>query len=597
MKIYESTEQQFSNNGLGVIKPLKCIEYKNKSLDGWYIEVTVSIDYKDVIQQDYIAFVSTKEKGGQPFRINNVSFKNRLISFTAYHIVFDAERYLLDDVRPTNQTAASYLSYVNQHTDTESPFFITSDIAESATSYFVRKTLMDALITAEEVFGGYYDVDGFNITLKNHIGNDNGVCVIYGKNIEDMNVVEDWSGVCTKILPEGTNGILLPETYLTADVQYQQPFTRTVKFETDTENEDGASISEKDQIIELRQMAKAYLEENKHPKISYVAKASPDDELCIGDTIHIKHPLCTIDAQVFSYTYDTISKKVTEIVFGNYKPTARRAVASIKNEIAETNKRITFQESVIQSQTDLINSQFKNGYIYIDDNELLILDKIPKEKAKNVWRFNMGGLGFSNNGYLGPFSLAITQDGKINADFINAGTIRGISLIGNTITNGNNFSVDTKGNMKALSGLIGNWHINEDGLYSEFEREMPDFTKQDVDKIVDYILGNRKLTNEEINRYDLTRDGKVTSMDLVLIEKMIEGIDSKKWKYKVCINPRSSDAIIDVTVDRGNGKEMSTRISPMSIVSPTIDSIYNAIDTVKDTIELLESRISTLENK
>lgn len=590
MKIYEPSEKQFNNNGLGTIKPLKCIEHKDKSLDGWYIEVSASIEYKDVIRQDYIAFVETKEKSGQPFRINNISFKNRLISFTANHIVFDSDRYLLADVRPTNLAAPAYLSYINERTDTESPFFVTSNISTQATSYFVRKSFLDALITAEEVFGGYYDVDGFNITLKNHIGNDNGVCVIYGKNIEDMSVVEDWSSVCTKILPEGTNGILLPETYLTADVQYQQPFTRTVKFETKTENEDGTSISENDQIIELRELAKAYLDKYKYPKISYVAKASPSDDICIGDTIHIKHPLCTLDAEVFSYTYDTIAKKITEIVFGNYKPTARRAIASIRNEITEANKRINLQEAMIQDQTELINSQFKNGHIVVDENELLILDKLPKEKAKNVWRFNMGGLGHSKNGYLGPFDLAITQDGKINADFINAGTIRGISLIGNTITNGNNFSVDTKGNIKALSGLIGNWHINENGLYSEFEREMPEFTKQDIDKIVDHILGNKKLTNEEINRYDITRDGAVTSMDLVLIERMIEGVDSKRWKYKVCINPRSSDAIIDVTVDRGNGKEMAARISPMSIVSPTIDGINSAI-------ELLESRISALENK
>lgn len=436
MKIYEPREKQFNNNGLGTIKPLKCIEKKDRSLDGWCIEVTVSIEYQDMIKQDYIAFVETKEKSGQPFRINNISLKNRIIAFTANHIVFDSERYLLDDVRPTDQTALSFLNYVNERTDTHSPYYVTSDISDRGTSYFVRKTLLDAFMTAEEIFGGVYDIDGFNIALKNHVGNDNGVCVIYGKNIEDMNVNEDWNDVCTKILPEGTNGILLPEKYLLADVQYEQPFTRTVKFDTETENNDGSKISEKEQIVELRKLAQAYLDEHIYPKISYVAKASPDDELCIGDIVHIKHPLCTLSAEVYSYTYDTIAKKVTEISFGNYKPTARRAVASIRNEIDKTDKRITTQEAMIQHQTDLINSQFKNGYVYVDDNEIFILDELPKEKAKNVWRFNMGGLGFSSNGWQGPYLSAWTIDGKFNADFITAGTIQGIELIGNTIKGG-----------------------------------------------------------------------------------------------------------------------------------------------------------------
>ena len=42
---------------------------------------------------------------------------------------------------------------------------------------------------------------------------------------------------------------------------------------------------------------------------------------------------------------------------------------------------------------------------------------------KNVWRWNKYGLAFSNNGYFGSFSTAITYDGKIVADFIKAGVI------------------------------------------------------------------------------------------------------------------------------------------------------------------------------
>lgn len=43
--------------------------------------------------------------------------------------------------------------------------------------------------------------------------------------------------------------------------------------------------------------------------------------------------------------------------------------------------------------------------------------------AKRVWRWNLNGLGYSDNGVNGPFGIAITSKGEIVADFIKVGTI------------------------------------------------------------------------------------------------------------------------------------------------------------------------------
>ena len=43
--------------------------------------------------------------------------------------------------------------------------------------------------------------------------------------------------------------------------------------------------------------------------------------------------------------------------------------------------------------------------------------------AKNIWKWSLGGLGFSENGVNGPYETAITQDGSIVADFITSGKI------------------------------------------------------------------------------------------------------------------------------------------------------------------------------
>lgn len=40
-----------------------------------------------------------------------------------------------------------------------------------------------------------------------------------------------------------------------------------------------------------------------------------------------------------------------------------------------------------------------------------------------MWRWNLGGLGFSSHGYSGPYETAITADGSIVANFITSGTL------------------------------------------------------------------------------------------------------------------------------------------------------------------------------
>ena len=94
--------------------------------------------------------------------------------------------------------------------------------------------------------------------------------------------------------------------------------------------------------------------------------------------------------------------------------------------------------------TKLINAWAEKGYIYQTQNEIYILDALPKENAKYCIRMNLGGIAFSQNGWQGPYNSAWTIDGKFNADFITAGTLRGIR-----ITNGNNFNVDANGNVTA----------------------------------------------------------------------------------------------------------------------------------------------------
>lgn len=422
IKIFNANDKDFSTAGNIIVEPIKCREFKKKSLNGWYIEVELPIKYKEYIEKDKLCVIKTKSKlNPQAFRIaENIIYTNRKISFTANHVMFDSMNYFLLDVRPTSLNGNNALNYINERTDNVSPFTIFSNVENVNTAYFIRKSLLEAWTIIEERWNGVFDADNWNISFLQNVGHDNGETIIYGKNMQSMEVYEDWSNVVTKICPVGYDGIMLPETYIESDVQYEIPYTKKVEFETDIEYEEQTQNA---LVKELREKATKYIEENKYPKISYTTVSNINDNMEIGDTIQVLHPLVSIKTEVLEYEYDVISKKIKSLTFGNFSRDVKAKFNNIKDSIKEISQTLSKQEAVINNQTNLINMLNKNGYVYIDENEILILDKLPKEEAENVWRFGLGGLGFSSNGYEGPFETAITIDGQINAKFITTGTM------------------------------------------------------------------------------------------------------------------------------------------------------------------------------
>ena len=331
IRIYEPEEHLFQNNGLGNVDTLSCIETKKAGLNGWQIDVIVHTKYADLIKQDYLAVAETKEYGAQPFRIENPRVENRQIRFTARHVIFEAEKYVLLDSRPTDLGAVQYVNWVNSMTDKPSPFTVSGNFTgKTGTNYFVRKTLMDALLQAEQTFGCIIDPYRFQIRvmMPESVGSDNGYSIVYGKNLQGITVQEEWKDVCTKILPVGPEGLLLENPYMFADVQYDRPYTKVVSFNFNTREDDGTDLTIGEQRTVLAQMAQAYLDEHKYPKVSYTVKSDVPQELKIRDIVHVKHPMLTIDARVTEYKYDCISHKVKSLTFGNYDTSNKSALDS-----------------------------------------------------------------------------------------------------------------------------------------------------------------------------------------------------------------------------------------------------------------------------
>lgn len=119
---------------------------------------------------------------------------------------------------------------------------------------------------------------------------------------------------------------------------------------------------------------------------------------------------------------------------------------STNSELYEKLKEVPKPSSILTSAknnaANLI-TQALNGYVTLHQSdsggcdEIIISSEADYTKAQNVWRWNLGGLGFSNQGYSASgegWQTAITMDGAIMANMITAGTmfadrIRGGNLI------------------------------------------------------------------------------------------------------------------------------------------------------------------------
>ena len=141
----------------------------------------------------------------------------------------------------------------------------------------------------------------------------------------------------------------------------------------------------------------------------------------------------TAKSKVIKTVYDSLAEKYVSITLGTAKSNFVNTVGDIKTELSEVKTKTEhfplLINTAVKNATSLITGQ-TGGYVVINTNsvsgqpyELLILDAPTIESAINVWRWNVGGLGFSKNGYNGPYETAITSDGQIVADFITSGTL------------------------------------------------------------------------------------------------------------------------------------------------------------------------------
>lgn len=440
IKLWGTTDTTFDTNGDLTIQPLRAV-VRNEDSTAFYLDLETDLSYVDELTEGRI-LTADLPGGTQPFRIQNVTKSRKKITIRANHVFFDSKNYLIQDSYVVNRNANDALDHLNSATEPASEFTTISDIQNFASYRCVRTSLFDAVKEVQARWGGHIVMDGFTIGLRDSIGADRGMTVQYAKNLQTIEAVYNWDNVVTKLLPVGYDGLTLSEVYLEADVTYDQPYTKTVTFQQNISSDDYPTEEAYLAALEadLRFQAEAYLEIHKRPEVTYTLSAYVRDQIELGDVVRVTDSRLGIDlsTNVIAYSYNCITERYTETVFGNFQPSLQglmgtiTATATQAAEEASAVVRVTLGAELDEA-TSAIWSNMKDSNVIYEGDRILVVDTLPKEEATNVLMINSAGIGFSNTGISGSFNSAWLIDGTLDMQNINVINLTADLIKGGTL--------------------------------------------------------------------------------------------------------------------------------------------------------------------
>lgn len=453
IKLFGTTDTDFSSNGDAVIQPFKAKVHKEDN-GKFYLMIEADISYVDLLTANRIIVADTPQ-GTQAFRIKNPEKTKHKITIKAPHISYDAQNFVIADSYVVDKNCNDAMDHLNSATDNPSPFQTYSDIATVDSYRCVRTSLYDAFSTVLERWGGHFVRDNYRFGIMSNIGRDNGVTVRYKKNLKEMTCTANWDNVVTKLMPVGKDGLLLDEVYLYSQTQYDIPFTKVVSFNQNIDQDlykdaDGKldEVAYNNALIDdLRKQGQTYVDENCVPKVNYTLKANLEKLTDIGDTIEvIDEPMgVDITTHVISYEYDCIFGKYTELEFGNFQQKVSGLMGTVNSTIQQSVEKnnsalqVVFSDAIQHAQESILG-MISSSYVIYEGDKILVVDALPKEEAHHVIMINSGGIAFSSTGINGVFESAWTIDNVLNMQHINVINLVADMIKGGTLKLGSNLN-------------------------------------------------------------------------------------------------------------------------------------------------------------
>ena len=513
-----------------------------ENLDGTYeLDAEFIIDNDglwEYIQEEAILKVKI-DYGDEYFRIIKPrKTRNKIIIYAVQVTIYETIHLWINDVRPTGLNGTAAINWILDGAVGVKELEVYSNISASSTAYYENMNMYKAIHDCDQSFlnrwGGEIQRRGYLLRVIDKVGKDRGVQIRSCKNLRGFEANTDIDSITTRIKPKGYDGITI-DGFIDSPIinNYARVYTKEfiysdIKVKSSEDETEGFSTLEEAQA-ELERLAKLEYTENKVDiinadyTIDFVDLSQTEEykdyikaeRVYIGDEVTVFESKLNINVVVraIERKFNILTQKVEEIKLSN-GDISRKSINDVMIDISkDIEKNDNSIEKWIQS---FINAGIKDSYVFYNNEELVVCDSPTIEEAIHVWRFNKNGLAHSANGYQGPYDVALTANGQINANMILAGTLKGQYIDAKNLIvkdeDGNvTLSIDSKGNVniratdftlegKTIDSCILDKML-EDGMLTAAEKRQLQITLEDIRD--EYIEIGAIASKYNINYNDL----------------------------------------------------------------------------------------------
>ena len=602
--LYSPDETDFTSNGLGLLNDaIECtVEEERNGIYQLHMEYPVDgVHFSEIEEMSIIKAVPADGKSAQPFDVYRISAPlNGRVEIDARHI---SQRLSKNTVMPFTSTSVTdaFLQIKNKCVEQDDFTYWTDKTSSGTMKITAPRSVRAALGGSEGSIldsfgGGDYEWDGFTVKLWTDRGFDKGVTLRYGKNITDINQERNIENTVTGIVPfwkgndnDGTETVVtLTEEAVYAQNAGNYPYARTIPIDL------SEKFQSKPTEAQLRSAAQSYITSNKigvpsvSIDVSFVPLWQTEEyknianlervNLCDTVTVEFEKLGISAKAKVIKTEYNVLKDRYNSISLGDartsFSDSISEKISSTANAIRQSIPKESVFRQIVNEQTQKITGGL-GGHVVMTLNandepqEILIMDTDDVQTAVNVIRINQAGIGFSTNGYNGPFQSAWTIDGHFNADFIATGHLLANFIQGGTLSLG---GVDNGDGVLYVNDASGSLIIIADNSGLRVTKgliEGPDIRSK----------GQYSVDGISYQKWAMLKDGEFRIMDAVYSATVPQtvkanfGLRDDLWAVIECLMTSNYGAGIAFSVPGFNQADGNGRIYGMKFYKAVTKNI------------------------
>ncbi|MCD5229021.1 phage tail tip lysozyme [Enterococcus faecalis] len=523
---YTAIPENLNDNGMA-LPDWQDLPEINRVLNGayrFYGNYARDGQYRSYLKKGNFLKAQVEDGSYQYFEIYNIKKNLQSVSVTARHIGFMANKNFIINSFTANGNGTQIMNNLKAALTFKQRFNYLSNVG--TTHQFTAKQVgpIDAIIGSNNgnqnltgVTGGELEMDNFNLKLVKQIGSDNGFRIDFGVNLEAIDEDYDDESIINSLfliggVPDNDyDQVKEPITYGFLEIAGVNDSNRRIgKREnsecktTDELKKWGQSLFDKDRIHEPKVTHTVSMVALEHT-LEYEDIYEELSSLHFGDVAHVRAKEVDIEVteRMVEYTWFPTLGKFKDIVLGNdislYTSTANNQTQELKRKI--DNRTETLVQNVLNA-TAWITGNSGGHVVFRPEkapSEILIMDTNKVATAKRVWRWNLNGLGYSDNGVNGPFGIAMTSKGEIVANFIKVGIID-VNVLQTS------FNKATGDVLKLVSGALQIW--NEKTKIMELTKKGMEFWNGNSHVGTMGTKGNPFPELNDVNGNPVVTDGK-----------------------------------------------------------------------------------------